>query len=334
MKISFDLRKTGLGNNGGSLTLIRCANTLVDLGNEVFVIDSGKNRNTWVPLRAEHIIAPNYNAIPDADVLMATGFRSVRVCCHTPERCGAKFHYIRGWETWTMPEHHIVKFVVKAETNKIVNGVCLQNKLKEYGEESEIIRPGYDLEDYSVDNKRSEDNTVVLGGLYTEGKHVQTKRPNWIFETKEFLKLRGVKAKLIMYGTSKKPKGAIDDYISHPTLEEKNDLYNYCDIWLAPSMMEGLHNPPAEAMMTGCPVVTTNAPMAGTQDYVIHNQNGIVTNDNVEEFAYGVEQICKDKQKRLELGSNCRSTIEKLGDREQNMKKMMAYFKKIIRSKK
>jgi glycosyltransferase involved in cell wall biosynthesis len=331
MKISFDLRKTGLGNNGGSLTLIKCANTLVDLGNQVYFIDSGKNRNTWVPLKAEHIIAPTYDAIPDADVLIATGFGSVRVCCHTPDRCGKKFHYIRGWETWIMPEKHIEKFVVRAKTNKIVNGMCLQNKLKSYGEKSEIIRPGYDLNNYSFDNKRNRDNTIIIGGLYTDGKHVHTKRPQWIFEAKEYLKLKGIKVKLFMFGASKNPRGNMDYYVNHPTIDEKNDFYNQIDIWLAPSIMEGLHNPPAEAMMTNCPVITTNAPMAGTQDYVIHEENGIIVNNNLDEFLFAIENLCHDKQKRIKLSNKCREKIESLGTREQNMKKMMSYFKRIIK---
>ena len=50
MKIIFDLRRVGLGHNGGSLTLIKSGNTLHDMGHEVTFIDSGRNQNKWVHL--------------------------------------------------------------------------------------------------------------------------------------------------------------------------------------------------------------------------------------------------------------------------------------------
>jgi len=42
MDIIFDLRNVGLGNNGGSLTLIKSGNTLQEMGHCVCFIDSGK----------------------------------------------------------------------------------------------------------------------------------------------------------------------------------------------------------------------------------------------------------------------------------------------------
>ena len=65
-------------------------------------------------------------------------------------------------------------------------------------------------------------------------------------------------------------------------MTEKNDFYNYVDIWLSPSMSEGLHLPPAEAGLTACPTVATTAELSGMQDYVIHRKTGMVTANNLK----------------------------------------------------
>ena len=77
MRIVFNLLNTGLGNNGGSLTLIKSANMLKKMKHDVTVVDSGRNKNTWVALEAKHEIIPDHTRIPYADVIIATGIKSV-----------------------------------------------------------------------------------------------------------------------------------------------------------------------------------------------------------------------------------------------------------------
>ena len=67
MRIVFDLRKVGLGNNGGSFTLIKSGNTLVDMGHDVTFVDSGKNQHTWVPLKANHKVVRQKAKLPKND---------------------------------------------------------------------------------------------------------------------------------------------------------------------------------------------------------------------------------------------------------------------------
>ena len=44
MRITFNLINCGLGNNGGTQTIVRSANTLRELGHDVFIIDPGISR--------------------------------------------------------------------------------------------------------------------------------------------------------------------------------------------------------------------------------------------------------------------------------------------------
>ncbi len=326
MKIIFDLRATGLGNNGGSSTLIKSGNTLLEMGHEVYFIDSGRNQHTWTPLKATHIVTKKNSQIPDADVIIATGYQSVASTVRAPGRCGLKSHWLRAWETWQMPEPRIVKQVLAAPTLKLVNSICLQNKLKQYKVPSAIIRPGYDLKDIYFRDLRGINPPLIIGGLYTKGKHEGIKRPSWIFKTYEYLKKKDYKVELWMFGNTSKPLEHVDKYFKTPSMSQKNWLYNHVDIWLAPAMLEGLHMPPAEAMMARCPVVSTDAPMSGTQDYMVHGETGLVSHNNLESFIRSVKILYTRNIERIEMGINARRKIESLGDRKYNMQKLVDYF--------
>jgi len=331
MKIIFDLRNVGLGDNGGSLTLVKSGNTLTEMGHDVYFVDSGKNKHTWTPLKSSHLVVKNEKQLPDADVIIATGYKSVGKTLNAPRRCGIKAHWIRGWETWQMPEHQIVMNVLKAPTIKLVNSICLQNKLHKYHVKSEIIRPGYDLDELYCTHKRVfEGVPITIGGLYTKGKHEKIKRTEWIFQTYLYLKGKEYKVELWMFGANKPPLETVDRFFLRPDMEQKLWMYNYIDIWLAPAMQEGLHMPPAEAMMTECPVVSTNAEMSGTQDYMVHGSTGLVSHNNLSAFMNCVETLVKDEFKTREMmGFEARKKIESLGGREYNMQKLVDYIRKI-----
>jgi len=325
MKIIFDLRSTGLGDNGGSSTLIKSGNALVDLGHEVFFIDTFRNMNTWTPLNAKHILVKNKKEIPDADAIIATGYKSVELTSQAPKRCGLKIHWIRAWETWQGSQSWIIEKILKAPTLKLVNGIGLQEKLKELGFESKLIRPGYDLHELYPTGKRGNSDNIVIGGLYHQ-KHFRIKRVSWLLDVASYLKSKRKDVKLHLMGATKFPSVTIDKYITNPTTKDKNCFYNEIDIWMAPAMQEGLHMPPAEAMLTGCPIVTTNNLMSGTKDYAIHGKNGLVSNDDYLSFQSYVELLVNDEDSRDLMGKEARNTIIKLGSRKENMTKLIQFI--------
>ncbi len=326
MKIIFDLRSTGLGNGGGSYTLIKSGNVLVDLGHEVIFIDSGKNQHTWTKLKAKHLIIKNINNVPSADFIIATGYNSVSKTVMAPVKCGRKLHWLRGFELWVMSEKKIINNIFKAPTIKLVNSIGLQNKLLQYNINSHIIYPGNDFEDLFPLNLRNT-NKIILGGLY-HTKHM-TKRSRWILKAVNILKKK-YNIELHMFGTNPKPNiSIIDNYIQSPTIKEKNKFFNKIDIFLSPTELEGLHIVPQEAMLTGCPVIGTNAELSGMQDYLKHNYNGLISDNNFQSFLKNIIILIKDKTLRHKLSINTIKTIKDLGDREYNMKKLIKYLKSI-----
>ena len=319
----------GLGNNGGSSTLIKSGNSLVDMGHDIFFVDSMKNQHSWTPLKAEHIkTSPSSNkGIPDADFIIATGYKSVGTTVSAPGRCGHKAHWIRAWEHWQMGNDQIIKRVLQAPTLKLVNSICLQDKLKLHGFVSDIIRPGYDLKEMFPKHIRDEKKGVVIGGLYREGVHGRRKRTTWLFEAARAVKIRHKGVQFWLFGSEKNPKrGLVDKYVRSPSIAEKNDFYNGVDVWMAPTMSEGLHLPPAEAMLTECPVVATNAELSGTQDYTNDYDTGMVSLNNLNSFTECVNLLVGNKKLRRKLGKNARNKILEIGDRKKNMQIMVDLF--------
>ncbi len=325
MKITFNLVNTGLGDNGGSQTLIKSANTLVDLGCDVTIIDSGKNQYTWDKLKANHIIVKSLKNIPDSDIIIATGYNSVSSTILYPKRCGLKFHWIRGWELWRMSEQQIVNKILEAPTTKIVNSIGLNDKLQQYDKNPYIIRPGHNFEDFNPLNIR-DNNKIVLGGLYNSGSKRSAKRTNWINDAYKYLKVKNPKTELYMFGIDGVPKyNNITKFIKNPDKKKKNRIYNKVNIWLAPSENEGLHIPPQEAMLTGCFIVGTNAPMSGMHDYLEDGVTGFVSDNNYKSFLKTIERASNELNNES-IRENARNKILSLGSRNDNMEKMIKLF--------
>lgn len=329
MNIIFNIMGGGIENNGGSDTIVRSANTLTELGHEVTIIDTEAPRYTWGPIKARHVVIHcdnNWKYVGNTDVIVATGFGTVRKMLHLPIRYKAMFHWIRGWETWHYPEAYIKSIVLNYPTIKLVNSTQLQNKLASCGLRSQIVIPGYDLDKFSVLDVRDNNEQIILGGLYSEGKKRSGKRTEWIIKTAKQLKKKH-NVKLWMYGLHENPHiDIIDRYFTNPTDRQKNEIYNYINIWLAPTELEGLHRPPAEAMLTKCPVVGTNAELSGLSDYLIHGHTGLVSQNNLTDFIRCTEELILSPVTRKMFGYNARQTVLSLGSRQTNMQKMVNVF--------
>lgn len=323
MKILFDLVNVGLGNNGGSSTLIKSANTLLDLGQEVIFIDSFKNHHTWTDLKAKHIIIKNKDDIPEVDCIIGTGFKSWRHVLNLPKEKGNKYIWLRGWELWQASENKLYEILKNENLKILVNSIGLQKKLKVENIDSKIIRPGNNFTGLYPMNLRYDDN-IILGGLY-HTKH-KTKRSDWIIEAAKVLKKHYKNVKLFMFGTSAKPNNPIiDEYYQSPSLKEKNIFFNKVDIFLSPTNLEGLHIVPQEAMATECPVIGTNAELAGL-DYVEHGRNGLISKDNFKSFVDHINTLIKNKSLRVTLGLNAGLDIRKFGNRGYNMQQLINYL--------
>lgn len=299
----FNLNKVGLANNGGCRTIIKCAETLSDLGHEAFLF-TGVNKYTW-----NRISVPVVKSFPKCDAVIATGIKS---CSDTLSRkADVKLYYIRGFETWMASKQELIQSYQSLPC--IVNSKWLQNHLESYGIHSEIIYPGLDFEQFYVESP-PQNRKSVLGALF-HGRH-KTKRHQDAVAVAQKLG-----CKLTMLNRD----------IRNPSNDKLRKYYNSIKVWFSPSELEGLHNCPMEAALCGASVVATNHPRGGTSDYVIENQTALTyPARQLDEACEKVRLLFDDKQLNDKLQSGMTERLKTvIGDRKTNMNKLVQYIEKL-----
>ena len=302
MRIVFDLHNVGLGNNGGSRTLIKCAETLSLLGIDVIMYSNVPSKYTW------HQPAINYvqgSRMPNSDIVIATGYDSVRHVLSAKAR--KKYYYIRGFERWRTSESKL--FQSYKALHCIVNSQWLYSLLKSKKIPSSIIYPGLDFKKFK---DLGLPRNHGFGAIYSK-QHL-TKRYR---DAIAIQKMTG----LVLQSLNKD--------ISNVNDTEMNIWYSTVGIWFAPTELEGLHNPPMEAALAGCPLVCTDHPRSGMQDYAIHKKTALVyPAGNIRVAIKYIEKLLDDKKLRQTLNKNMVDLLhKKIGSRKSNMRKLIDHVR-------
>jgi len=303
MKIVFNLHDVGLGNNGGSKTLIRCAENMAELGAEVVLFTNYKVKYNWHKINKKVKIGIGEKH-PKCDVSIATGYNSVPSTASS--KAAKKFYYIRGYELWqTKPKHLDASY---RKLNCIVNSEWLQSYLKSRGIDSKVLYPGLDFDLY--ENRVGYDRDNVLGALFHK-KHA-TKRHDHAIKVAD---MSGYDLKML------------NRDIKNPPMDELVNFYNNCKVWFAPTELEGLHNPPMESALCGAALVCTDHERGGMVDYAVHEETALVYEaGNLKQASKYVNQLMNDDEARIRLNKNMVELLKtKIGNRQDNMKKFLDY---------
>jgi len=325
MKIIFNAINCGLGNNGGSQTIVKSANTLADLGCHVEIIDSMKNCFTWHPLLVKHIIVKNNN-YPYCDAIIGTGIKTLPLTSNYPN-AKKRFHWIRGWETWQIPEYEMIQ-MFKTYSKKVVyltNGIHIHRILKKHGIKSYIQYAGLDLNNHNISHNYDDINkrdVINIGGLINF-KH-KTKNSDWLIQIINILNNTN-KYKFLLYTYGMNKINNIKYHIHHinPSLKVKYKIYNKVDFWLSTSTNDSFHIPPAEFMTTRGIVIGVDHLFSGTKSYLINNQTGFLSRCSINDICDTILNVIDNKNLN-EISDNAKNFIEnKIGSRKQNMHKFI-----------
>jgi hypothetical protein len=292
------MRGVGLANNGGSRTLVRCVETLRELGHKAF-FHCGRSRYTWHPAKIECIGGETH---PPCDVTIATGINSVRsVARYTSARL--QTYYVRGLELWKATEATLLRSF-RAVDRVFVNSQWLYAYMREYGISVMLQYPGLDPHWFHLVPR------VRAGaGALRNNRHA-TKRNGDI----DFLERQ-----------LDQPIQQLNRHIKRPTPERLNNWYNGLKVWFAPTELEGLHNPPIEAALAGCALVCTDHPRSGMQDYAIHEQTALVyPARDIDTAARYVSRLLRDESLRQRLNTNMVELLHaKFGTRAERMREFV-----------
>ena len=103
--------------------------------------------------------------------------------------------------------------------------------------------------------------------------------------------------------------------------EQMRNFYNECNLYLAPTELEGFHNIPAEAALCNCSVICSRRGRNGMGDYA--NAQTAMIYDTVGQ---AVEHIYNPDYARVYKMQEI--LMDKIGTRKRNMAKMLEAFQK------
>ena len=286
MEICFNALKSGLGNNGGTKTIVRSAETLQSLGHEVSIA-ARVNHYTYTSVEV-----PVLGEIPRHSIVVGVSSLDVDEGIHND------FWWIRGWELWNYKEPRLLE---KCRTTKcIAISTWLVEHLNKNGIDCELCYAGMDLDKWGVDKPWTE--RKFWGALYSS-RH-KTKRWDLVQRLDWFID---------------KPLLALGIDCRNADYAELRKFYNKCRVWVATSELEGFHQVPAEAALCGCSIVRPSTDRCGMNDYSGGCASAtMVYGDGLEDavdaldYAWGRNEIAMRE-----------CIIDRIGDRAENMDKFV-----------
>lgn len=119
-------------------------------------------------------------------------------------------------------------------------------------------------------------------------------------------------------------------YTNHLTAEQMKDYYLQCNVFVSPSLIENSPNSLCEAMILGCPVISSD--VGGVKEFIEHGRDGyIYPCDEPYMLAYYILKIF-DEQGNLSLDLNeAKRKIGSIMDREKNCKCLCDIYRQIYR---
>lgn len=287
----------GLANGGGTRTILKSAEVLRDMGHRVDIAACA-DRFTWFA----H--PPIITKIPkDSDVVVAVSASEVNLVLKQAPASARPVWWMRGWETWQRPKEKILAKAAKIQT--FTNSTWLRDKLRRHMIGAELCYAGLDLDGWHAGGTRSAD-AFCVGALYH--KFHKTKRFDLYERVCDRIDERvGKKIKRVVL--NRKPFCNLDI----PGLQ---DMYSQCDIWFAPTTLEGFHNVPAEASLCGALVVCADCSSNGMGDYATTETAMLF--DSEQDAIDRLMNPDYEKVKKMQ-----HVLLEKIGSRQRNMNRFV-----------
>jgi len=321
MKIAFNFHGCSAGNNGGTQSVFLSAIALDAMGHDVECWSHRPNKHTWIrlPKSVPFITKKSIHQHGPTDVLVALGAKSVKSTVAFKQK-GQGVYWIRGYETWACSKANLVKGY-RSGLLLAANSQWLCDRVSQLADSPcELIRPGI-ATDFFTPTARAKRKPVIVGALYSPRASKRSK-----FAANAVNRAGGMQ--LWLLGNQKPPKAFWHTRaFKQPSREGKRTMMQAVDIWLAPTISEGLHLPPMEAGLCGCALIANQHPRGGMEDYANKETAVLFPKDNMDAAILGLQQLAKNFKRRQQLAVRLREQIVKeIGTPTENMEKLVTWL--------
>lgn len=337
MRISFLLPRYGWRPSGGFSVVYTYAGLLAARGHDVSVVHPrrlpaggwaeardlrGRLRRAAGSLR-ERIMRPSLHwaspdprvkmlyspaltagSVPDGDAVIATWWSTAEAALALPASKGARYHLIQGYEVWNGAEDR-VHTVWRAPLHKIFIARWLLERALELGvtpAQTTLIPNAVDLDVFTLQRPIvARDLRVAM--LYSSQDY---KGGRLGIEMLQRAKQRAPSLTAVLFGVEPAPRlPSWIHYIRGASPSQLvTEVYNQSAVYLCPSLSEGWHLPPAEALACGCALVSSD--IGGVHDYAIDGETALL-------YPPGDVALGADALVRVLLDSDLRMRLARLG---------------------
>lgn len=301
MKITFLCAAVSQG--GGSRVVAIYAKKLLDMGHDVTVVSrqpkpvsrqsrvmdrlTGRSskgdpsrrtihfdylgdRHRWIPWKWP----VDADDLPDADILIATWWRTAYEVRMMPPEKGKKVYFVQHHEIFDHVPQDLASASYLLPLKKITIADWLVDTMAQTYGDTDVIKVENSVDTTMFQAPPRERNAVpTVGLLYSNArfKGIEISREAISIARQTFPELQ-IKSFGKKHPTADHPLPEGYDFFQDPPQDKIKEIYADCDVWLCGSHAEGFHLPPLEAMACRTPVVATR--VGGTVETVTDGKNG------------------------------------------------------------
>jgi GT2 family glycosyltransferase len=301
LRVIYVTEDTGVG--GGHRDIFEHLNGLLDRGHEVELWTLGAAPD-WFPLRAAVRSFTDYEELvaalaPVDAIKVATWWNSASPVWAASVLRGIPVYFVQDIETSYYPGNEAVQHAVIASYRHEFRYMTIsswnRDQLRELGLDAVLIPPGIDLGTFRPlpDVARRADMVLALGRS-NPLKNLPLTVAAWrgLPEPRPELCLFGIEPELANEPGIR--------YVTSPTDEEVNRLFNEANVFVQTSVHEGFCLPALEAMATGGAVVCTDA--HGNRDFCVDGENCLIPAHGREAVTAAMQSLLEDASLRERLG--------------------------------
>jgi GT2 family glycosyltransferase len=326
LRVIYVTEDTGVG--GGHRDIFEHVNRLSERGHDARVFSLG-GQPDWFDLRVPVTTFADYDelaralALEDA-IKVATWWNTQRPVWLASVVRGVPVFFVQDIETSYYPTDELMRDRViasyKPEFHYMTISGWNAERLQELGLSSELIPPGIDLDTFRPLSTERRDDMLLALGRTNPLKNL----PLTVFAWKA---LREPRPELCLFGIETElgeRHGA--RYVTSPTDEGVNELFNAATVFVQTSTHEGFCLPPLEAMATGGAVVCTDA--HGNRDFCVDGENCLMPEPTTAAVSAAIARLLADPELRARLGEAGRETAQDYAW-EKRIDALVAFYERL-----